>query len=713
VNDLIETQVPPALEFKKRIVLDAKRVAETNLTFPEEAFFDYVTELLSSSGYLDNIEECPYRNTKKGLRIDGYSWNELERTFTGIITDFDGDELELSTLTNTQIQDTGKKVVRYFTQSTNPKFFNGLEVTDPGRICADYLNSYLDDIIKFRVVIASDKILSTRVKKLQIDNILNKETTIEVWDLERLRDLELSGEETEDFEVDATVMGEGIKVIPANETEGVRSYLGIMPGQLLSAIYHEHGQRLLESNVRTFLDFRAGTNRGMRKSLATEPDRFFAYNNGITVTATDIDTSIADGQMVITRLQNMQIVNGGQTTAAIYFSPRDKGAVKSSSGDIAFKDIDLSKVYVQMKLSVISSKDTADEMKANIATYANSQNSIQQSDLVSNHPFHLRIEKLSRSQTMPGGELGLPTKWFYERARGQYSTKMRALKGNALTRFQTEFPKSQVFSKTDMAKYENTWRMKPHLVKKGAQANLKVLGAEIVREFDANEAKFEVSFYRDLIAKMILFRAADKAILTSAWYREESGLKAEAVTYTLGLIRNSLVSEGRDINLGRIYSSQDVSSGFLQEIVGIAKTVRNKIADQNFRDGVVNPSEFCKMEKGWHKIQCIDIDTSVFSKLDVSEKEELKSKKADDTEANKVSSVLSVFEQIGEIGQLEWELISDYFLSKDYPATHQNVSIPRACIAIKTHGRIPSDKQLKLALAVRSLAYNEGFEFAE
>ena len=65
--------------------------------------------------------------------------------------------------------------------------------------------------------------------------------------------------------------------MPANELEnGISTYLGIMPGTLLSAIYDEFGQQLLESNVRTFLDFRAATNKGMRKSLVTEPENFFA-----------------------------------------------------------------------------------------------------------------------------------------------------------------------------------------------------------------------------------------------------------------------------------------------------------------------------------------------------------------------------------------------------------------------------------------------------
>ena len=416
------------LEYKNEIFNAISIDSDTKEVFPEESFFEYVSDLLSGAGILDNVEYCPYKNTKKGVRIDGYSWNALERTICGIVVNITHEPDVIETLTNTQIGDIGKKVTRFFQSVGSKTFIDSLEVTDPGRIAASEIELYLQDALKFRVVIFTDQVLSARVKKVSIDDILGKNTSIEIWDLERLKGLEKSGAEYEEFTVDVLKLGGGIRALPANVSEhGFSTYLGVMPAQLLSAIYDEYGQRLLESNVRTFLDFRAGTNRGMRKSLVTEPENFFAYNNGITVTATAVETEQKGGQLLITSLDNMQIVNGGQTTAAIYFSPREKGGIKGADRTYNYSDIDLSKVYVQMKLTVIEDKEAANVMKANIATFANSQNSIQQSDLVSNHPFHLNIETRSRKQLMPAGENGLSTKWFYERTRGQYSTQLRAL----------------------------------------------------------------------------------------------------------------------------------------------------------------------------------------------------------------------------------------------------------------------------------------------
>ena len=86
----------------------------------------------------------------------------------------------------------------------------------------------------------------------------------------------------------------------------------------------------------------------------------------------------------------MQIVNGGQTTASIFNAKNDR---KSS--------IDLSKVYVQMKLSVIQSAEMMDEIVPRISTFANTQNKVQIADFSANDPFHRRIEELSRTIWAP------------------------------------------------------------------------------------------------------------------------------------------------------------------------------------------------------------------------------------------------------------------------------------------------------------------------
>jgi hypothetical protein len=699
------------LEYKNEIYNAISIDSGTRRVVPEESFFEYVGDLLSNAGILDNVEYTPYKNTKKGIRIDGYSWNSLERTICGIVVNITHEPDVVETLTNTQIGDLGKKVTRFFQSVGSETFIDSLEVTDPGRIAASEIELYLQDALKFRVVVFTDQVLSARIKKVSIDDILGKNTSIEIWDLERLKGLENSGAEYEEFTVDVLKLGGGIRALPANVSEhGFSTYLGVMPAQLLSAIYDEYGQRLLESNVRTFLDFRADTNRGMRKSLVTEPENFFAYNNGITVTATAVETEQKGGQLLITSLDNMQIVNGGQTTAAIYFSPREKGGIKGADRTYNYSDIDLSKVYVQMKLTVIEDKEAANVMKANIATFANSQNSIQKSDLVSNHPFHLNIETRSRKQLMPAGENGLSTKWFYERTRGQYSTQLRALSAVQRRKFEAEYPKKQVFTKTDMAKYENTWRMKPYLVKRGAQANLKSFGGDIVKEFERDEGSFGPAFFNDLVSKMLLFNMVDAAILQTDWYKEERGLKAEMVTFSIALLRHTLLAKTKDINLSSIYQSQRVSDSLLCTIVSLAHKIRVHIKDTKFTDGETNSSEFCKLEKGWNKIQIIEVDLSGLGNSDILSADEALEAKKETREINKVSKTITGLEYVLAISAQEWNLIAEYN-AKTYPTTHKNVGIPRMCAELQRSGKMPSDKQLNNAKEIRVETYRDGFDY--
>lgn len=701
------------LEYKNRVFNAISIDSDNNEVFPEESYFEYVSDLLSNAGILDNVQYCPYRNTRKGLRIDGYSWNALERTICGIIVNFTNEPDLIETLNNTQISDYGKRVARFFENAGNATFIDSLEVTDPGRMAASDIRQYIDDALKFRVVIFTDQVLSARVKKLSIDGILGKDTSVEIWDLERLKGLEETDGEYEEFTVNLNELGGGIRALPANLSEhGFNTYLAVMPANLLSAIYDEYGQRLLESNVRTFLDFRASTNRGMRKSLLAEPEHFFAYNNGLTVTATGIETIEKDGQLLITSLENMQIVNGGQTTAAIYFSPREKGGIKGSDRTYNYSDIELDKVYVQMKLSVINDKDMADVMKANIATFANSQNSIQQSDLVSNHPFHLNIETRSRKQLMPAGENGLSTKWYYERTRGQYSTQLRAMSAARRRRFEIEYPKKQVFTKTDMAKYENTWRMKPYQVKKGAQSNLKALGVEVIKEFEEDERAFGPAFYNDLISKMILFKMVDAAVLQADWYKEERGLKAEIVTYSIALLRYALLQDKKEIDLSSIFRRQAVSEAMLSLIVSIARKIREHITDFEFTGGVTNPSEYCKSEKGWKAIQHIAVDTSSLGEGDILSADQVSDANLERREVNNAAQSISGLEFVLSISAKEWDYIAD-FHARIYPESHKNVGVPRKCAGVHRGGGMPTDKQMNLAKNIRDAAYQEGFEFVE
>ena len=158
-------------------------------------------------------------------------------------------------------------------------------------------------------------------------------------------------------------------------------------------------------------------------------------------------------------LKNLQIVNGGQTTSSIYYAFK--------------KNIDISRIKVQMKLSVIEKKELIDKIIPEISRCANTQNKVDSADFSSNHKFHTTIEKISRRRSYkPQGQSYTNTKWFYERTRGSYNdTRNKIMDRQKRKSFDAECPKKQMFVKTDLAAYVNSWNQKPFLVSLGPQKN--------------------------------------------------------------------------------------------------------------------------------------------------------------------------------------------------------------------------------------------------
>ena len=700
-------------DYRKEFLNRIRAAAESQGTLHEEEFFRLTISMLSEAGYLEDVEYKDYRNTRLGLRIDGYNYNPLEKQVSAIIIHFDGeDDPKSKNITKSELEKIGKRASRFLEKLDDKNFIEDLDATDPAFEILSSLEMYSGNIVKFRVVLLTD--LESTASKISIDNIQNLKTSIEVWDIKKFKDIEESDSEGVPFTVDFNEMCNGLSALPANfKGADLDSYLCIVPGEVLSKLYEDHGQRLLESNVRTFLGTRGKVNRGMRNTLLANPESFFAYNNGLTLTATSIKKKKTSGGLIITELENLQIVNGGQTTSSIYFSPQEKGQLASGQ---KFSDIDLSKVFVQAKLTIIGDKNSqeAEDLKSKISQFANTQNAVNSADLVSNHPLHLRIENLSRSMLMPAGESGISTKWFYERARGAYQTTMRAFTAAAVRTWQAEYPKNQVFVKTDMAKYENTWRMNPNQVKGGAQANLKILGIVLVGEFEKDDNKFREPFYKDLIAKAILFRTTEKEISISEWYKAEKGLRAETVTYSIALLRHLLLKQNEDLNLNRIFQNQKLSDSLIAQILYLAQLVSEKINDSSFRDGWINTSEFCRSERAWQKFKELDIEISFLEDADKLNEDQQREVSDIDSQTGVASETVDIFDLVmNKTSSEEWAMIAKFYLLEGFNSEHKNVSIPTKCagIDVKNIRTIPSEKQMIAALEIKEDASAQGFAY--
>lgn len=395
-------------EFHQEFFQEVIASADADGQYVEDAFFELFCSYLVDAGELDTADRVTHAPTTGGRRVDGYGGDPAQAAgvLSLIISDFNHDAV-VGRLTQTDLNDIFKRLTNFLTKSLDAKFRNSLEETDPAFGLADLIATRWSTIPKVRLFLISNRELSAKVDGREAGEIDGKTITYSVWDIQRLYRFAASGMGREEIEIDLNDHGGPIPLLPAHLADaGYQAYLAVVPGAQLASIYDRWGARLLEQNVRVFLQARGSVNKGIRNTIDNDAEMFFAYNNGITATAEGVTTQSVDGVLMLSGLHNLQIVNGGQTTASIHSASR--------------RQADLSKVFVQMKLSIVP-PERAIDVVPRISEYANSQNRVNAADFFANHPFHVRMEEFSRRIFAPSPDGTFrESKWYYERARGQY-----------------------------------------------------------------------------------------------------------------------------------------------------------------------------------------------------------------------------------------------------------------------------------------------------
>lgn len=660
--------------------------ADTGEDFKVSQFFDKAMEYLVEDGTVGDYTYLPYKKT--GMRVDGYELIEDREILNLFICDYT-DTDELASLTNTDIETAVKRITNFFIQSVDQKLYENLEETRPGYAIAYFLYHNKDRFHSVNIILVSNKKLSKTVKKLPAAKLDNYNVSYDIWDIGRFYEIETSKNKKETLVIDLeTDFDETIPSLSAHmQTSSYASYLSVVSGELLAQLYEKYGSRLLESNVRSFLQFRAKINKGIRKTINEEPEMFFAYNNGITATAEEVELN---AQNEIIKIKNFQIVNGGQTTASLF---NTKKADK----------VELDNIFVQMKLTVIND-EKVNEIVPNIAKYANTQNKVSDADFFSNDIYHIRMEEKSRRIWAPAKEGELKgTKWFYERARGQYLEVQSKLTDAKKREFKTVHPKSQMFSKTDLAKYLMVWENKPQIVSRGAQKNFKAFGEIIVPRWNKNDKEFNDLYYMHTIAKIIIFKACDYMVYREPWY---GGYKANIVAYTLSTLSYLLEKEKKSIDFSAIWKRQEIPAYFLRELQRISKYINDYIT--NTPENFTNVSEWCKKDICWTKLKEIldNIDQFKLSEEFLEYMITLEEVKYEEKEAKKEQEIDNTLELLKKMFKLSpeiWQEIIEWGSEKNLLSQTQI-----QLLNLIPSGKYPSDRQSKKILETILYLDNEG-----
>lgn len=583
------------IEFRQEFINEDVFAEAVNTNrYPEVVFIDHCVDILQNDFSL--ISEMNHsfftfkEGTKAGMHLDASYLDLAAGTLNLLIADFN--EGEMANLTNTKIELKTRLLLRYL-EGALKGFFKDAEQSDPAVQLAREIRRNIDSIHTIHLFIISTDRLSTAVKTLELDDFTygsySFKVTLDVLDIEKIYRSKMVGFKKEDLVISCADFGfEGIPCIKADiETDQYDSFLAIVPGPFLAEIYKKHGPTLLESNVRSFLKFNGGVNKGIRGTILNEKSRFFTYNNGISTTAKNVVTKLSDKGLLITEFTDLQIINGGQTTATLAATN-----IKNNA--------DLSGIFVQMKLTVL--KDENPDLIRNIATYANSQNKVKTADLNSSHPFYVRIEEFSRKVYAPlaSGQL-VQQLWFFERARGQYEQPLMQLTKKQRDDYKLVRPKNKKFTLTDLAKYMNAAYMLPHYVSWGGEVNAAHFHNNMVKLWDKDNSVINELFYKELIGKKIFFAFVEDVISAQEWYQEKRAYRPQLVAYTFSKLAYEAKRAKRQINFRAVWDLQKVPDAYYGDVAAIGKLVFDTIYDEN--RSTANIETYCKKEECWTIVQ--------------------------------------------------------------------------------------------------------------
>lgn len=546
----------------------------------QDFFTSVILDYLEDVGEVESPVICPYR--AYGVQMNAYVFSEDYEILTIYVSIYYlGNEIKSAL--KTDIDAAIKRAMQVYRRATND-LYKSFEKDNDTYEFAHSVYKHKADTKHVNIV----ALTNGNCKPIPFKNVKIgvADVSFSIWDMDRLYRCISSGKMRETIEIDFKEMfGKGIPCLVNKDASEYEACLAIIPGNILASVYAEHGSRLLEKNVRSFLQVKGNVNKGIRNTLKMEPEMFLAYNNGISVTAESVTVESAeDGSKFISKIRDMQIVNGGQTTASIYNITKEKDS-----------NVDLAKVYVQMKITVIKAEEKMDEMVHKISEYANTQNKVQMADFSSNDPFNRKIEDLSRVIWAPATNGQKPNNWFFERARGQYSD-MLSREGTPAKRkaYKATHP---LFTKTDMAKYENTWNQLPYFVSEGAQKNFKRF---MVSVKERGNFVPDEKYYQLLVAKAIMYRRTEKLVSKQKY----GGYRANIVTYTLALISHK---SAQRIDLFKIWREQGLTDVLENEIVRASGIVQKFIVNP---PGGANVSEYCKKKSCWDNLLKIDYEIS-------------------------------------------------------------------------------------------------------
>jgi hypothetical protein len=562
---------------------DDSRVYEDEFPLRDEAFAAHVINEISELINLDEPQMCHGTVTDSAGRVRGeiygYSLSENKEVLTLFYALYNPtSNMEITTLQDAEYQSAINKMQGFYNSAVRGL---SLDLEDDGKTSsklyepAKAIYENYQTITSIRLLVLSNSIIN----KYEIKNnrINGKITTADVWDLKKIYANLHSGLDHAPIDVDFTSEDYRRYKIPYIKMDSndfdYQCVIALFPGKLLYQLYERHNTDLLLNNVRFFLGFKGSkknnANIGILNTLKTESQRFLAYNNGITALASGVESDVSGGSTydvsenegghssndlistgVLKAIRDFRIVNGGQTTAALFNSKHGNPSIS------------LYGVYVQVKIIVLS-KDI-NQVAGRITQYSNSQSKIKYSDFTVSNNFNMTMEKLSRSILIPNKNND-PKYWYFERVRGQYDQEKKNIRTKEeLKYFESKYAKERRFKKEEIAKVWKSWEQEPFDAVKGESTNYELYMSKHA-DFTPDE-----NYYRKTIALIIVYRF----LMSRPENKQYGNRKATIVTYCIACL--NYYTYGK-LNLEKIWKEQDLSDDLKKYLMQLCEAINEAL----------------------------------------------------------------------------------------------------------------------------------------
>lgn len=697
-------------KFREQFIDQLRFDADHNGTEPEVQFLNKMLEDLESIGELNDpvpmsVEMNGRRNRK--MAFDAYAYDEADSALILIACDFNNERDTVKTLTNGRINELYSHMLYFLDEALNGKISDYCDDSNPAIIVAKEFRkrvgkSMLDtEILRFKFYILSDSVISKQVKSIAQEDFEGRPVELNIWTLERIFQT-FQSDASEIVEFDTAEFGcDGIQYLKADlgDESEYDAYMGIVPGKFLADIYLKYGSKLLQGNVRAFLSVRGKVNKGIRKTIIESPQNFFTYNNGIAIVARSVGFS-EDGSR-ITHFKDLQIINGGQTTASLANAIIRKEDKKG-----------MGNLFVPMKLTVLNVENDMseeeveryNEITKTISRCANCQNPVSDADFFSNHPFHVMMENLSRKVMAPPAA-GKPyqTIWFYERSRGKWEQEQMKLTDAKRKTFCEQHPKNQVIKKEKLAKCWNTILMNPHQVCQSSAINFSRFADYVEDIYEKSKESINEEFFKKGVCSVIIFDELDTLVNKSDWY-PKGGNKAQIVPYAIAKLI-SLIPSDADLDWRTIWNKQTMYPALANELLKLAYEAHNFLLDEA-KGGIVRTISRTQAVWGnFKKYKYTLSDTFIKSLIS---KEETRTVEAAAKREHKFNAKLEAGVEIVKLGAAYWmKFYND--MTKANILSYGDLDFIKSIASVVAKYNILTPRQCDRLVKIVNLAEDKGY----